>query len=159
MSDLRRPLALLCLGLWLTGCSLLQPPVYPPEVALRGLMLERAGLDSQSFRARLSVYNPNSSRLKVQDGRVGLQIEGIAVGEGSLIDGFSVPAGGRQDVDLRVETNLLRDGPRLLQLLLSGDQYLDYRLAGYIDPSFAGLGRIRINESGRVSLADLARFQ
>ncbi len=146
---------LLPLLILISGCSLLERPQYPPDIELRGLRLEQLSANRQIFRARLALKNPNDIPLRLHDGHIALALEGIDVGEGSLITGFSIPALGSEEVDIQVATNLLQDGPKLLQWLFSGDQALNFQLKGHVDLTRGWLGRLRINESGNITRSEL----
>ncbi len=139
----------------LSACGLMERPQYPPDIELRGLRLEQLAANRQVFTARLALKNPNDIPLRLHDGRIGLALEGIDVGEGSLLTGFSIPALGSEEVDIQVATNLLQDGPKLLQWLFSGDQALDFQLKGHVDLARGWLGRLRINESGNITRSEL----
>lgn len=152
--------AALLITVWLAlgSCALFRPSLEPPDIRLRSVTLERLDLVEQVFRARLSIENPNGIAIRVSDARLSLFLEGIYLGEGRTVDGFSVPATGRQDADVRVATDLVSQAPQLLNWLLSGDQQIDYRVEGYVDLGMAGFGRLNIDEAGQVSLADLTRL-
>lgn len=147
-------MALLMLG----GCSLFVPDLRPPEVALRGVVLERTGLREQIFRVYLDVSNPNDRVVRVAEARLALQVEQIDLGEGTTTEPLTLPANGRSRIVVRVATDVISKAPDLLSWLMSGDPDLDYRVSGFIDVGGAGMVRIPVNETGRVSIGDLSRY-
>ena len=149
---------LIATWLALSSCALIRPSLEPPDIRLRSVTLERLDVVEQVFQARLTIQNPNDTVIRVSDARLRLSLEGIYLGEGRAVEGFSVPAMGRQEADVRVVTDLLSQAPRLLNWLLSGDQQIDYRVEGYVDLGMAGFARLNIDEQGQVSLADLSRL-
>jgi LEA14-like dessication related protein len=139
--------------LLLSGCSLVQPePLEPPAVNLRGLELQAMGINSQVFRVRLSLFNPNSVPLKVSGGEVALEIAGVSAAKGRTLDPFTVAAGAEQEVEILVSTHLLRDAPALLGVLTGGSagEGLEYRLSGHVDVQRRGPDRVSIQSTGRL---------
>lgn len=137
------------------GCSLIQSePLEPPVVNLRGLEPEAMGINSQVFRARLSLFNPNAVPLRVSRGEVNLSIAGVEAAKGRTLEPFSVDAGAEQEVTIRVTMNLLRDAPSLFGALAGGGvgEGLDYRLDGHVDVERRGSNRVPIRSSGRLTL-------
>lgn len=142
---------LLALG----GCSLFQPePLDPPSVSLQALELEAFGLNSQVFRARLRLFNPNSTPLDVSGGELQLELAGIRTAKGRTLMPFVVAPGTDQDVEILVTTHLLRDAPALFTALSRGDgrEPLEYRLTGHIDVARRGPDRIPIRAAGQLRL-------
>ncbi len=140
-----------------SSCALFRPSLEPPDIRLSAVSLVRVELAEQVFQARLRIWNPNDVVIRVADARLSLFVEGIYLGEGRTVEGFSVPAMGQQEADVRIVTDLVGQAPQLLDWLLSGDQQLDYLVRGYVDLGMTGFGRLNIDERGQVSLADLAR--
>jgi LEA14-like dessication related protein len=145
--------AVLGVGLFITSCSWFRAPTQVPDIRIAAIEPESIGLDRQVFRMRLVLSNPNTVALRVASARLRLDLEDIVVGTGELMEGFSLPAGEEGSGSIRIVTDLFRQGPQLLTWLMSGDGTLDYRVSGYIDLVGLGLGRVRVDENGRVPLA------
>lgn len=150
----RRSLLVLAAGvLVVSACSLVNPPTQVPDIRLAGIQVQSIALDRQVFVVRLALDNPNTVKLKVASARLGLNIEDIEAGTGELLEGFDVPAGESGTASVRVITNIVGQGPRYLQWLMSGDATLNYRVSGYVDLVGLGLGRIPVDERGSLQLA------
>ena len=114
----RAVLVSMVLALLLPACSLVEPePLDPPAVSLRGLEPEAMGINSQVFRARLNLFNPNTVPLKISRGELQLQLAGVGAATGRTLAPFEIPPGAAVEADIRVTTHLLRDGPALLRAL------------------------------------------
>lgn len=147
---------MLLAALLLPACSLLEPePLEPPAVTLHGLEAEALGINSQVFRARLGLFNPNTVLLKISRAELQLALAGVGTARGRTLGAIEVPAGERAEADIRVTMNLLRDGPALLRVLSSdtGSQGIDYSLSGFVQVQRRGPDRIPISASGRLGLS------
>jgi LEA14-like dessication related protein len=156
---IRRLWPALLAGALLAGCSLLEPePIEPPVVNLLGLEPVAMGINSQVFKARLSLYNPNPSRLDVSGGEMQLDLAGVRAAKGRTMAPFAIAAGETSEVEVQVTMNMLRDLPALFAKLSTGGmaQALDYALEGHVDVARRGLDRIPISASGRLTMPDLA---
>jgi LEA14-like dessication related protein len=137
------------------GCSSFQAePLEPPVVSLRGLEPEAMGINKQAFRARLSLFNPNTVPLRVSSGEVELELAGVHAAKGRTIEPFSVAAGAETEVEIRVTMNLLRDAPTLFRALSGGiaGAGLDYELKGHVTVERRGLNRLPIRSSGKLDI-------
>ncbi|MBW7931330.1 MAG: LEA type 2 family protein [Gammaproteobacteria bacterium] len=146
---------MLLAALLLPACSLLEPePLEPPAVTLHGLEAEALGINSQVFRARLGLFNPNTVLLKISRAELQLELAGVGAARGRTLGAIEVPPGERVEADIRVTMNLLRDGPALLRLLAgdAGRQGLEYSLNGYVQVQRRGPDRIPISASGQLGL-------
>jgi LEA14-like dessication related protein len=135
----------------LTACSSFQEePLEPPVVNLRGLEPEAMGLNSQVFRARLGLFNPNTVPLRISRGEVDLELAGVSAAKGRTLAPFTVEAGAETEVDIRVTTHLLRDAPALFSVLSGGgaSDGLAYALSGYVYVERRGRDRVPIRSSG-----------
>lgn len=148
----RRCIALLfaCLA---AACTLGKAPTRAPEIRLLSLMPEQLGLQRQVFRLQLGLSNPNEVSLRVAGSRLHLELAGVPIGSGELIDSFSIAPGAQGSAAVRIVTNLVNQAPVLLQKLMVSDGGLDYRVTGYVDFTALGLGRLKLDERGRLGLA------
>ncbi|EGV15917.1 LEA type 2 family protein [Thiocapsa marina] len=135
------------------GCASLTAPWTAPEVALLGVQPKLLGLDRQSFLVNLGVTNPNDRALPIKALSYRVQVEGQDLADGASELARLIPAGGTEQVDIEVNSNLLGLMPSLPGLLLtkntlawtvSGIAYVDaggvrlpvpYRHSGTIAPA------------------------
>ncbi len=157
MAECRRLFCLLAL-MPLFACSVMRLPERPPEIALAGLRLQSATPQRQVFVVALELRNPNPVPLRLAAAAARLDLEGLMLGRGELLEALVLPPEGTGRAELRIETDLGRHAPQLLQWVLDGRRRLNYRLRGYVDPLAAGIGRQPVDERGTVSLADLNRW-
>lgn len=143
----------LAAALALGACNLVErEPLEAPVVNLLGLEPVAMGINSQVFRARLGLYNPNAVPLRISRGEMELDLAGVRAAKGRTIEAFSVPAGQKTEVDVRVTMNLLRDLPALYRALSAGlAEGLDYDLTGFVDVERRGRDRLPINAAGRLN--------
>jgi LEA14-like dessication related protein len=116
------------------GCAALTAPWTAPEVALLGARAKLLGLDRQSFLVNLGVTNPNDRALPIKALSYRVQVEGQDLAEGSSELARLIPAGGTEQVDVEVNSNLLAVMPSLPRLLLTEDT-LAWTVSGiaYVD--------------------------
>ena len=144
-----RLLVLLLSVTLLTGCATFRPEA--PEVRLADLSIDSIGLFEQRYRLGLRMRNPNDRDLDVESLRFDLTLAGRSFAEGVNTEGFSLPAGGEE----RVEVVVTSDLGSVLDLLsdwIDGNRALPYRLSG--DARLAGWGGITIpfSRDGRLEM-------
>ena len=152
MSDNVLKSSVLVLIALLGACSLPEPPSEMPAIRVVNITPESLGLNRQVFQLKLGLFNPNEAKIKVASGRLRLDLEDTVLGTGELVDGFSIAGGEEGEATLRIITDLMGKAPRLLQSLMASNGGLDYRVSGYLDVVGFGLGRIPIDERGRLGL-------
>jgi LEA14-like dessication related protein len=134
----------------LAGCATLTVPWTAPEVELVGAQPRLLSLDRQSFLVNLRVKNPNDRTLPIKGLTYRVKVEGRELAEGSSELERLIPAGGVEQVDVEVASNLLALMPELPQLLLTKDK-LDWSVSG---TAFAEAGGLRIplpfRQSGQI---------
>jgi LEA14-like dessication related protein len=111
----------------LAGCATFRPEA--PEVRLADLSIDRIGLFEQRYRLGLRMRNPNDRDLDIESLRFDLALAGRSFADGVSADGFRLPAGGEE----RVEVVVTSDLGSVLDLLsdwIDGDRALPYRLSG-----------------------------
>ncbi len=145
------------IALLLASCTLPVPELLP-TLSLNGLKLESVQADEQVFVVTLGVANPNPVPLRIDGGQLALDLQGIPIGAGELVSAFSVPAEASAPAEVRIRTDLLREGPNLLQLALSGARSLDYRISGFVDPLGLRLARVNIDQTGSIAGRDVMRL-
>ena len=111
----------------LAGCATFRPEA--PEVRLADLSIESIGLFEQSYRLGLRMRNPNDRALDVESLRFDLTLAGRSFADGVATEGFTLPAGGEERVEVVVRSDL----GSVLDLLsdwVDGNRALPYRLSG-----------------------------
>ncbi len=116
--------------------------VEPQQISFSGVKL----------LCRLRIDNPNDVSIPVKGGQFGLEVEGMQIANGALIDGFTVAARGSELVDVVVDVDSGRSLALAVQLFSAGERELDYALTGHIYVAIAVLGRVSIDQRGSVSL-------
>ncbi|UHD15197.1 LEA type 2 family protein [Thiocapsa bogorovii] len=137
------------------GCAGLTASWTAPEVALLGVQPKLVGLDRQSFLVNLGVTNPNDRALPIKALSYRVQVEGQDLADGASELARLIPAGGTEQVDVEVNSNLLGLMPSLPGLLLAKDT-LAWTVSGiaYVD---AGGVRLPVpyRRSGTIAPGDL----
>lgn len=133
----------------LAGCATFRPEA--PEVRLADLSIDSIGLFEQRYRLGLRMRNPNDRALDVESLRFDLALAGRSFADGVTTDGFSLPAGGEE----RVEVVVTSDLGSVLDLLsdwMDGGRALPYRLSG--EARLADWGGITVpfSRDGRLDL-------
>ncbi len=136
----------------LTGCSLLYRDLEEPRVRLVSVAPQQLGFSGIKLLCQLRIENPNDVSIPVRGGQFSVDVEGMQIAKGALIEGFSVAASGSELVDVVVNVDPRRSIKLAARLLSGGEQEVDYALTGHIDVAIAMLGRVRINETGSVQL-------
>jgi LEA14-like dessication related protein len=139
----------------LAGCATVNENLRAPTVELVAFQPQGLG-DGRAMMAltRLRVSNPNSIPLPIAGGQVNMGLNGEPVAVGDLTDGFTLPANGSEDIDIRIGLDLA-SALTVGMALLEGETELPYSLDGYIDVGVSYLGRILVAERGVVTLNQL----
>ena len=145
--------AVLHLLVSLNGCALLYRDLEQPQVRLVSIIPQQIGLDGVKLLCQLRIDNPNDVSIPVRDGQFDLEVDGMQIAHGALIDGFKIAAHGSELVDFVVDVDSMRSIELVVRVLSAGKRELDYALTGYIDVAISVLGRVRINETGTVPLS------
>ncbi len=136
----------------LNGCTSLYRDLAEPQVRLVGITPQQVSFKGIKLLCRLRIDNPNAVSIPVKGGQVALEVEGVQIARGALLDSFGVPAHGTELVDVIVDVDSGRSLALAFRLLGAGERDLDYALTGYVDVAIAVLGRVHINETGSVPL-------
>jgi LEA14-like dessication related protein len=147
-----RAVMLPALAILLSACALLQPRAEPPEVRFEQIRLVSAGIARQRYAVQLAVFNPNRFDVPIRDLAYTLDLNGEAFASGRLDPGPTLPARQEITVDLEFETDLATSARRVIGWLLSGQNRIDYRLAGEARVRRMGVAVIRFQEEGTVAL-------
>lgn len=136
----------------LNGCALLYQDLEEPRVRLASIKPQKVGFTGIRLLCTLSVDNPNEVSIPIKSGQFGLDVEGMQIATGALIDGFTVAARDSETVDIVVDVDARHSLSLAARLLSAGEQEFDYTLTGHVDVAIAVLGRVTINEMGSVQL-------
>lgn len=143
-----RCLAPLIAAALLAACAAFRPE--PPEVRLADVAIERFGLFEQTYRVGLRLRNPNERDLAIDSLTFDLALAGRAFADGVSADGFEIPAGGEERVELEVRSDLSRVLD-VLQAFAAGERDLPYRLEG--EARLGGWGiTVPFEREGRLEL-------
>ncbi len=147
-------IAYVCVVLFcMTGCSSLMESLKPPAVRLEGLRLDNISLTEQSFALSFAVDNPNPFPIPVKAVEYGVGLAGESFASGSTEDAFTIPASGKSEFSLTVNTNLLQSAQALSQLLLeSKSPELAYDLKGNFQVNLPFVDAIPFDHQGKVSV-------
>jgi LEA14-like dessication related protein len=144
--------AVVLLSAALGNCAYLYRDLQEPEIRLVGVAPQQISFSGIKLLCRLRVDNPNDVSIPIDGGQFVLEVEGMQLAQGALIDGFKVAAHGRELVDVVVEVDSGNSIALAARLLGQRERELEYALTGYVDVGIGLLGRVHINESGSVPL-------
>jgi len=137
----------------LSGCALQYRNLSPPTISVVGVSTPGITADMGiDLLASLRISNPNKVGLPVRGGELRLILNDITVGTANIDDGFQLPAAGSTIIELPARISLGQAIDVGLTALRSNAPSVDYRLTGYVDLGISLLGRVAVNESGRVEL-------
>ena len=146
-------LGLLAISAQLSGCAMMYRDLEPPTVEL--ISIQPIGLQndlSLAVSTRLRVSNPNDVALPVESGQLEIGLNGQSVADSTLGEGFSVPANGNKDIDIRINVDLAAGLAIGLDVLNNQRADVAWQLKGYVDVGTRYLGRVPIRESGVLQL-------
>ena len=150
-----------CIGLVVAGSLLLSGCATVSE-SLRAPQVELVTIQPQSLRGgrtlfaltRLRVSNPNTIPLPIAGGQVNMRLAGQPVAAGELTEGFTLPASGSEEIDIRIGLDLA-SALTVGMTLLDDNTELPYEIDGYIDVGISYLGRVPLAEEGVVAVGQL----
>ena len=147
-------LGLIIITSQLSGCALLYRDLQPPTVELVAVQPEGLQNDlSLRVLTRLRITNPNSVALPIEGGRLEIGLNGEPVANSKLTEDFTVPANSSSDIDIRINVNMAAGLAIGLGILNSQQTDVAWQLSGYVDVGMQYLGRVNIEESGKIQLA------
>jgi LEA14-like dessication related protein len=76
------------------------------------------------------------------------------VANSTLTEDFTVPANSSTDIDIRINVNLAAGLAIGLGVLNSQQTDIGWQLSGHVDVGIQYLGRVKIEESGTIQLAE-----
>jgi LEA14-like dessication related protein len=128
-----RTIALLMMAACLMGCSSLPRQLAPPQVELAELRLLQASFDGQRFAVRLVLNNPNPVPIPVRAVEFDVRLAGEGLLNGRSLSPFTMPARGRNSVDVEVFSNLVSSVSRLLAFVQGPANGLEYEVQGELE--------------------------
>ena len=130
----RIAISLLCIVLLAVGCSgPLSKPLIEPNVQVRGLEITDATLGGIDAIVTLDIDNPNDRRLSARGLSYELFVSGNKLVTGQDDNSISVPAFGRETIELPVRLSYLGIIETLPEVLRTGNA--DYTVKGNIKTS------------------------
>ena len=130
----RVAIGLLCLALLLSGCAgPLSKPLIEPNVQVRGLEITEATLSGIDAIVTLDIDNPNEVKLSARGLSYQLFVSGNQLVTGQDDQSISVPAFGRETIELPVRLSYFGLIETLPEILRTGSA--DYTVKGSIKTS------------------------
>jgi len=150
-------LRLLAVTFLLCSCAAIQQQIKTPEVDIVSIkMAEQQGL-RQMFDVTLAVSNPNGINLSLVGMDYTLALEGLDVIKGSANNIPTIPAYGKQNIDIRLGIGLLEGLQFFNKLSSKGSAALDYGLQLNLDTGLPILGVIPISRKGVLDSSSFSR--
>ena len=144
--------ALILLIVSLVGCATLQQQVQQPTVRLANVAFLGGDLRQQTYAVTLDVENPNGFALPVRVVNYRVRLANKDFANGATGSPFSIPANGSDQVQIRVNTNLLDSISHLAALLQGGAREVEYNLSGDVEINLPLVGAIPFSQSGTIAL-------
>jgi LEA14-like dessication related protein len=138
--------------LLISGCASVRPTAAPPEVSFEHIRIVDAGVQRQRYALTVSVFNPNSFDVPVQDLVYQLELNGTPFAAGRLDPGPTLPARDAVTVELTFDTDLAATTRQLVSWLMRGTTHLDYRLTGEARIRRFGTQVFKFDENGTIGL-------
>ena len=141
----------------LSGCALLYQDLKPPTLEL--IAIQPEGIQdnlSLIVLTRLRINNPNSVALPIEGGHLDIGLNGEPVANTTLAEDFTIPANSSADIDIRVNVNLAAGLAIGLSILNDQQADIAWQLNGYVDVGIQYLGRVKIEEHGKIQLGTKA---
>jgi len=115
----------------LASCASTGIHVEAPAVTLESIRLDEVDLSRQRFEIGFAVQNPNPFPLPIRAVRYHVLLDNQRLAGGETESRFTIPSRGDGSFSISVETDLLRTGTQLANLLRNATrQDVDYELAG-----------------------------
>ncbi|SDS64474.1 LEA type 2 family protein [Pseudomonas oryzae] len=144
-------LMLLLAGSSLSGCATwLGGGFQDPDVQLVKVEVIRARLLEQEFKLRFRVDNPNDVSLPVRGLDYTVFLNDVKLASGESATWFTVPANGREEFTVPVNTNLWRHMKYIVKLLEKPDKPIQYRLEGEVKTGLMFGRRIKLKRNGQI---------
>ncbi|CDF82829.1 hypothetical protein PKB_1467 [Pseudomonas knackmussii B13] len=138
----------------LSGCSWMTGSFESPDVKLVKVDVVKARLLEQQFMLHFSIDNPNDFSLPVRGLAYKVKLNDVDLAEGESSLWFTVPANGRQNFQVPVNTNLWRHMKYIVKLLQKPDQPIRYNLEGDIKTGILFGQTVHIARNGEIIPGD-----
>lgn len=138
----------------LSGCSWMSGSFEKPDVKLVKVDVVKARLLEQQFKLHFSIDNPNDFSLPVRGLAYKVKLNDVDLAEGESSLWFTVPANGRQNFEVPVNTNLWRHMKYIVKLLQKPDQPIRYNLEGDIKTGLLFGQTVHIARDGEIIPGD-----
>jgi len=134
------------LAVALTGCA---PKLEKPQLSVVSVALEHGSLFEQHLKVRMHVHNPNRYALHVRSLDYSLAVGTEQLARGAATQGFTVPALGETEFDMRVTADM---AAALLKVIGSHGDALEYHLIGKVTLAEGFAVTIPFDEHGSFKL-------
>ena len=126
--------------------------LQPPVISVAGIHSPTVSMDGARLICTVRVENPNDVALPVSGGIVDLHLDGAHAARGRPRQKVSIPARAARNVDLLVDLTS-NAAVAWLPLFLGDSAFsLPYRVIGHVDIDSKNLGRVKFNETGKVTM-------
>lgn len=116
----------------LAGCSTVPRGLAPIRPQLLSLDMVQASFEGQRFDVELLLTNPNSADIPVRRLEFDVRLAGEGLLRGDSAVPFTLPAQGRETVELEIFSEIVSSVSRLMSLAQGPQNELNYELQGQI---------------------------
>jgi len=146
--------AILALGLGLSGCSSMWSSFKDPAVHLLEVEVVKAKLLEQRFLLRFRIDNPNPASLTIRGLNYSVYLNEMKLADGESNSRFTIPAHGHKVFEVPVRTNLWRHVKPIVKLLESPEEPIRYRLQGEVKTGFLFGRSVHLSRNGEIIPGD-----
>ena len=148
--------ALLAVAIGLGGCATGAGGVARPDVRLSRVDVAEIEFSRQVFVLGFEISNPNPFPLPVTGVRYGIDLDDTRFATGETGGGFAVPARGAADFAIRVELDLLKSAPGLLNTVRNAARgKIPYNLTGSLAVDLPFTKPLKFETAGDIRLRPL----
>src|SRR5690554_235096 len=135
-----------------SGCSTwFSSDFAPPQVQLVDAEVVRARLVEQQFSLRFRIDNPNQHNLPLRGIEYQVELNEIALGQGTSNKWKTVPANGHSFYEVTIYTNLWRQIRDLVRMLETPDQPVNYSLQVRLKSGFLHGKNVDLSHQGSIT--------
>ena len=116
----------------MAGCSTVPRGLAPIQPQLLSLDMVQASFEGQRFNVELVLTNPNAADIPVRRLEFDVRLAGEGLLRGDSAVPFTLPAQGRETVELEIFSEIVSSVSRLMSLAQGPQNELNYELQGQI---------------------------
>lgn len=151
MRNFIRLVLIALLGSSLASCSTwVSDDFADPQVQLLRVEVVKAKLLEQSFILHMRIENPNDFSLPVRGLAYRVELNDVPFASGQNNTWFTVPAGGRHDFQVPIQTNLWRHVRRIVRWLEKPDEAVRYQFTGQVKTGFLFTRSVQLRRNGEI---------